>query len=116
VSARHATARPVRPVHIHIEELRLAGFDPRQRYRIADALERELARLLNARSGDHVFAPPGQTASVDAGTFSFRTDASPEQIGAEIARAAFRGITGAAQQQPGPEPDNKSWHRADMPR
>ena len=32
-------------IQLHIEELLLDGFDPRDRRRIADALERELARL-----------------------------------------------------------------------
>lgn len=35
-------------IHLHIDELVLDGFDPRQRHEIADTLQRELSALIAA--------------------------------------------------------------------
>jgi hypothetical protein len=83
------------PVHVRIEELRLEGFEPWQRHRIGRAVERELARLLVARAEDGALGSARETARVDGGSFSFHADDPPRRIGAAIARATFRGLTGA---------------------
>jgi hypothetical protein len=80
-------------VHVRIEELRLEGFRPGDRYRIARAVERELARLLRARDGDSELGSQRDVARA-AGSFSFRADDPPHRIGTAIARATFRGLTG----------------------
>jgi hypothetical protein len=83
------------PVHVHVGELRLEGFEPALRHRIARALERELVRLLEARGSDAPLVARREAGRVDGGSFSFRADDPPARIGAAIARATFRGLTGA---------------------
>ena len=92
------TARRV-PVHVRIEELRLEGFDPHRRYRIAEAIQRELTRLLATRSDVAPLGPTRSVARLDAGSFSFRKDDSAQRIGAAIARATYRGLTGSGRER-----------------
>jgi hypothetical protein len=82
-------------LHVRIDELRLEGFESRNRFRIAQAVEHELARLLRARARDGAREPPRDSERIDGGSFSFRPDDPPQLIGAAIARATFRGLTGA---------------------
>lgn len=82
------------PIEVRIGELRLEGFAPGDRFRIARAVERELTRLLHARGLIGAFEEPRAVAQVSGGSFSFRPDDPPQRIGAEIARATFRGLIG----------------------
>ena len=52
-----------------IDELVLHGFDPLQRYAIADLVERELSRLARAHAKDLVRHRPTDVARLDAGSF-----------------------------------------------
>ena len=80
--------RPAR-VEVHIEELVLHGFAPGQRYRIAEALERELTRLLAERG-----LSPGRPP-VD-GAFEVRAGARPEVVGRQVAAALQQAIGSAS--------------------
>ena len=76
-------------VTLHIEQLVLHGFDPRDRHAIGDALRAELATLFNDSQ------PPSQSAShdrVDGGSIevdSVRSANAPKQI----ANAIHHGVT-----------------------
>lgn len=81
-----------KPVEIEIEHLILHGIDPRHRDRIAASVREELARLI-ARDG----VPPqwrGE-ASSPRGVPRIEVDPgqSPVRIGADVARAIYRGAT-----------------------
>lgn len=89
-----------RRVHVRIEALSLDGFDPGQRHRIAQAVQRELTRLLAARAFDGELGVAHEAPRVDAGSFVFRDDDPPHRIGAAIARATFRGLTGGPSRGP----------------
>ena len=52
-----------------IDELVLHGFDPLQRYAIADLVERELSRLAHVYAKDLVHRRPADVARIDAGSF-----------------------------------------------
>jgi hypothetical protein len=84
-----------RPVELHIEELVLEGFDPRDRHRIGDAVERELARLVLERGISPSLIAAAAGSSVDrmnAGSFLVEHGARAESSGVQIARAVFSGI------------------------
>jgi hypothetical protein len=79
-------------VKLHIEELVLQGFAPRDRHRIAGAMQLELARLMNENG---VTASRENDISLDrlqGGTFRVKAGAKPEATGSEIARAVFRNL------------------------
>jgi hypothetical protein len=78
-------------VELHIEQLILHGFAPGDRYRIADALERELASLLGTG------VPWSLTHSLDverldSGAFHTAPGAPGETIGGQVAQAVYRGL------------------------
>lgn len=84
-------------IRLHIEELVLHSFAPNDRYAIADAVERELTRLLTADLANAATPPLLADSSgrprVDAGTFEVAINAKPNSIGAQIAQAVHGGVT-----------------------
>ena len=78
-----------REIEVHIEELILHGFDPADRWRIGDALQKELRGFLAANG-----VPSSWLSSperIEAGSISSASLTRPAQSGAEIAGAAYRG-------------------------
>ena len=78
-----------REIDVHIEELVLHGFEPANRWLIADALERELHGLLTVKG------VPSQWLSsperIEAAKISSASLTKPKRAGVEIAGAAHRG-------------------------
>ena len=80
-------------VELHIEELVLHGFPAEQRYRIADAFQRELTDRIAARGAVH--RPDDarlDLARLDGGEFTARAGAPAEALGADIARAVHGAL------------------------
>lgn len=82
-----------RAVELHIEELVLHGFAPGDRHRIADAVERELARLFAERGVPAGLGDGFESPRLDAGSFDFAPGARAETVGEEVARAIYGGFT-----------------------
>ncbi len=81
-----------RAVDLRIEELVLDGFAPADRYRIAEAVESELARLF-AEQGVPPSLLAGQAPALrDGASFEAARGAPAEQIGAQVARAIYKGL------------------------
>lgn len=78
-------------VELHIEELILHGFAPEDRYRIGEAVEKELANLL-AERGMPVLENGLKIAGLNVGDISIVKGARPEAIGAQVARAVYGGL------------------------
>jgi hypothetical protein len=84
-------------IEIHIEELVLHGVQPGDQRAVADALQRELERLVARHGVDALFAPPDVAAEPialaqqSAAPVSLAPDARPAQLGVEVARAVHRG-------------------------
>ena len=77
-------------VTLQIEELVLHGFAPGDRYRIADAVEREMGRLLAERGVPVEWASTGSPVdSLNADSFEIVAGARPERIGTQIAEAIY---------------------------
>lgn len=74
-------------IELHIDELVLHGFDPKDRHRIGDAVQSELARLL-AERGLRT-AKPFDRPFVSAGSVTLPRDARARAVGARVARALF---------------------------
>jgi hypothetical protein len=73
-------------VEVRIEELSLDGFAPADRLRIADAVKREIARLITERGMDQPAGRRSTVAQVDAGSFPVPPNANSEGIGKQVAR------------------------------
>jgi hypothetical protein len=79
-------------IAVYIEELVLYGFVPGDRYRIADAVERELARLFAEQGVPPSLIQDGEVVRLDGGVFEVAQDSKPETIGAQVAQAVYGGI------------------------
>ncbi|MGZ5441105.1 MAG: hypothetical protein ACXW5U_05070 [Thermoanaerobaculia bacterium] len=76
-------------VTLHIDELVLDGFDARDSGAIGDALRTELARL----AGSQTDWRASSADRIDGGDVG---DARSGDVGARVARAIHRGVTGGA--------------------
>lgn len=79
-------------VELHIEELMLHGFAPGDRYRIGEAVERELQRLLSEQAAPDLLKGSVEVARIDAGSFNLDQNAKSEMIGAQVAQAIYSGF------------------------
>lgn len=90
---RSQPARDVRhSVELHIDELVLHGFAPGDRYRIGDALERELTRLFSEQDVPAAITNGGEIAHLDGGTLRLGPDLNPDEVGVRVARAIYGGF------------------------
>jgi hypothetical protein len=79
-------------VELHIEELVLHGFAPGDRYRIGDAIQVELARLIAEQGIPPSFVNGGEIDRIDAGGFEMASGSRGETVGGQIARSVHGGL------------------------
>jgi hypothetical protein len=79
-------------VKLHIEELVLEGFDPRDRHRLRDAVEREIARLFAGGRASDFLKQHASIEHVNGETFHVAPASTERQIGARVARSVFRSL------------------------
>ena len=92
-----------RAVEIHIDELVLQGFGSRDRYQVADAVEREMVRLLSEEGLPVSLAQSQTIVRLDAG--SFRLEPSAPVAGRQLASAIYRGLGKPQNRSRGQEAD-----------
>jgi hypothetical protein len=78
-------------VEISIDELILEGFAPSERYRIGEAVQRELERLFLESTRASELLPSGAHDAVEAGAFPMNSSRG-DVIGAQIAQSVFTGL------------------------
>jgi hypothetical protein len=79
-------------IELHIEELVLHGFAPRERHLIGETVERELARLFAEGGVPPSLARDSEFAHLDGGAFEVRSGFGTEAIGARVAQAVYGGL------------------------
>ena len=81
-------------ISVHIERLILDGLPiaQRDRARLQDAVEEELARLLRNGALAADLRSAGMLARAAGGTIELSGDEEPELLGKRIARAIYGGI------------------------
>jgi len=79
-------------IELNIDELVLHGFAPGDRYRIGEAVEQELTRLLADRGVPQSLERGGEIANMDGGAIEVTTGSRAEAIGAQVARAVYGGL------------------------
>lgn len=83
--------RPLR-IEVNIDELVLHGFSPAERYRIGEALEGELTRLLTEGGLPSGLVKGGQVDRLDCGSFDVKQGSKGESIGLQVAKSVYGGI------------------------
>ena len=80
-------------IHLHIERLILDGLpvEPRDGARVRVAVEAELTRLLTDGGLGEAYTSGGAIACLRTDTIQ-ASDARPQPLGAQIARAVYGGI------------------------
>jgi hypothetical protein len=83
-------------IELHIKELVLHGFKPGDRYRIVEAVEKELTRLL-AEQGLPL-AQGAEVARLDGGLLQLSPNQNSEAVGKGLAGNIYQGIKLTTQQ------------------
>ena len=78
-------------IELDIEELVLIGFDPRDRYAIAEAMQRELMARLASDGLSPAWSGADGARVLDAGSVALPARAAPAETGAAIARGISSG-------------------------
>ena len=79
-------------IHLHIDELVLHGFYPRDRDGIAEAIAHELTKLLGEQAQPSLLSKGGEIGDILGATIDMAAGSSPETIGTNIAQAVLRGF------------------------
>ena len=80
-------------IEVYIEELVLHGFSPGDRYRIADAIQGELAKLIAGQDLPSLLAQGGEFNRIDAGSFQMAAGSAGNLVGGQIANRIHSGLT-----------------------
>jgi hypothetical protein len=88
------TQRAPAVIDLCIEELVLHGFPSSDRFRIGDAVERELLRLIDAQGLPPALLRKQLSAErLDAGTFKVAHGAKPQTVGTQLARSLHQRLS-----------------------
>ena len=79
-------------IELHIQELILHGFSPGDRYRIGEAIQRELSRLLTERGVPPSLSHGDEIAHLDGGSFNVASGSKAEAIGRQVAQSVYGGL------------------------
>jgi hypothetical protein len=78
-------------IELHIEELVLHGFSPRERYAIGEAIQSELTRLFTEQ-GIHPSLRQGRIARLDGGSIQVKQGTKADAIGKQVAQSVYGGM------------------------
>jgi hypothetical protein len=80
-----------RTIEAYIEELVLHGFDPKDRYAIGEAVQRELSRLFTEQDIHPSLGRGLDVPRLDVGTFHVKTGAKAEEISTQMPNRCTKG-------------------------
>ena len=79
-------------IELNIDELVLHGFAPGDRYRIGEAVEQELTRLLGDRGVPQSLERGREIANMDGGAFEVAQGSRPQVVGTQVVKAVYGGL------------------------
>lgn len=79
-------------IELHIEELVLHGFTGYGAYHIAEAVEREITRLLQERGLPPSFSMETNVEHLNAVNFNMQQNDKAASIGNSIAKSVYQGL------------------------
>ena len=94
-TTRPAAMKAPAPVEVRIDRLVLAGVAPGDRYRVADGVQSELARLLIEQGVPANLNAAAHERQIDAGTIHIDSGMRAASVGEQIAQA-IHGCLGPA--------------------
>ena len=92
-AVKNSGDKQLRPsIDLRIDQLVLAGIPHGERFRIADAMNRELTRILSARGLPSTLRNLPAHDRLDGGSIALQQTASGEEMGHLIGRAVYQGM------------------------
>jgi hypothetical protein len=79
-------------IELHIEELVLHGFAPKDRHAIGEAIQRELTRLFAEQGVPQSFGRGYEAARLDGGAFHVKPGSKADAIGTQVAQSVYGGL------------------------
>ncbi len=79
-------------IDLHIEQLRLDGFAPGDRYRIGGAVRDELRRLIAKNGIPRGLSQGLDMARLNGGSFNAAPGSKPQAIGRQVANSVYKGL------------------------
>ncbi len=79
-------------LELHIEELVLHGFPARDRHRIGDTVQKELAALLAEHGVPQSVGQSKVVVNLDCGHFNVVQNVGIEAIGEQVAKTVYGGL------------------------
>lgn len=79
-------------IELHIEELVLHGFEGYNKHQIGEAIEREIARLLQERGLPASFSMEANLGRLNAGSLTMQPNAKAATVGSQIAQSVYKGL------------------------
>lgn len=86
-------------LELHIEELVLHGFPASDRFRVGDAVERELLRLIAEQGLPRLVRNPVSVDRLDAGRFKVAEGSKPQAVGAQLAQQLYQQLSPVQKQR-----------------
>ena len=81
-------------IEVHIEELVLHGFAPKDRYAIGEVVQYELQRLFAERGMPESSSAGYEVGRLNGGAFTVKPGAKADTIGNQVAQAVYAGLSG----------------------
>ena len=79
-------------IEVYIEELVLHGFSHSKRYRIGQALQLELTRLISEQGIPSTLSNECEYARINGGTINMSPVSKAEVIGNQVAQSIYMGL------------------------
>ncbi len=89
-------------LELHVEELVLHGFPASDRFRVGDAVERELLRLIAEQGLPGLIRNPVSMERLDGGRFKVAEKSTAQVVGTQLAQQVYQQLSPG---QKGPLPD-----------
>jgi hypothetical protein len=108
-SPADSNAEPETPptVELHIEELVLGGFAAGDRFRIGDAVQAELARLITEGGVSGLARRSASIDRLDAGAFQVAAGAPADRVGPQVARKVYEQLS-TTSRHPSPQEGSRT--------
>ena len=76
-------------IEVNIEKLVLHGFSHVDRYRIGQAFQLELTRLISEQGLSQSLSRGGELAQLNGGIINVARNSRPEVVGAQVAKSVY---------------------------
>ncbi|GAX60148.1 outer membrane protein/protective antigen OMA87 [Candidatus Scalindua japonica] len=89
----------IKNIELHIDKLVLHGFSPHDRYRIGEAVERQLTQMLTEQGMPASLSHGGKYSHLYGGSFNIVQGSKAETIGSQVAQSVYKNMNVSQRRQ-----------------